>query len=1085
MKYLRNNWLIIVIAMLPLLDILNYFFISSKINIILTVARFLIMPMTFLIALFKSDNKKKFIIFLFIVMLYILGHCISCYISGYINIKEDIENMFRVLYMPTLLFSFNNLLTTNNDEQSVRYGMSFAFAMIILSLVISFLVGNVVYTYDQNIGINGWFYNKNTQSLIVVMLSYICAMYSLKGNTYYPLILLISFYLFFNGTKTSYIALIILLFILTFYCVFEIKNVKKTLFTLCILVASLGLFNYTPMIRKLNIYNYVQTEKNVAKKELIDIIDTEEKEFIKPQEVDKVKKNKLQAYILLYRDYDLSELIDKFGIKKVLEKYSYSTDAFDLSNVRKKKKIAASLIYDEESTLSHFFGFEFTKIKYLESDESLDLETDFSAIFYYTGYIGFALYLSFICYYILNIFKSFIKNPSLMLKGEYTVWIILAGLMLSTTELTGALLRRPNASIYFAILIAISYNKMKSINKDKDNKITFLNLHLGFGGIETATINTVNALSKKYKVEIISFYKLQNNQAALINKAVSIKYLYNGEPNREKVVESIKKFKMFSIVKEGIIAMKILFLKKHLIIREIRNSNSKYIVSTRYDFSRLLSAYKPYGSIAIAQEHHHHNNNQKYIKILKNEYKNIDYLFALTESLKNDYEKFLSNNKHTKIVTVPNMIDIHKMNIKKELNGTIISVGRLAKGKCVDELVDISKKLNDVKSFLIVGDGEEYNNLKIKINSDKESNNKIKLLGYCKKEKIEDYYLQASVFVMASKTEGLPMVLLEAMSYGLPCIAYKTESGVSDIIDDGINGYVIESRNQEDFAAKLKHLITSPKLFEKMSSEALKKAEKFSADNIVKKWEEILMENNSNKWMTDLFDKSYKSTKDRFVKLLKTSLKNGERTFVVTANPEAFMIARDDLEYRKLLMDKNTTIVADGIGLIKAGNILDYKFEERIPGVEISEELLKECNKLKKKVFLFGAKEEVIAKLKEVIKSKYPNIKIVGALNGYIVDKDSVFTDIKKSNSDLILVALGMPLQEKLIYKHLNEFNKGIFIGVGGTFDVLSGTKTRAPKIFIKCNLEWLYRLIKEPKRIKRFYNNNVKFLFYIKKMKK
>lgn len=76
-----------------------------------------------------------------------------------------------------------------------------------------------------------------------------------------------------------------------------------------------------------------------------------------------------------------------------------------------------------------------------------------------------------------------------------------------------------------------------------------------------------------------------------------------------------------------------------------------------------------------------------------------------------------------------------------------------------------------------------------------------------------------------------------------------------------------------------------------------------------------------------------------------------------------------------------------------------------------------------------------------------------------------MFEKIAKEKPDIVLVALGIPLQEKLIYKHLDQFNKGIFVGVGGSFDVISGHKKRAPKIFIKLNLEWLYRILKEPKR--------------------
>ena len=88
------------------------------------------------------------------------------------------------------------------------------------------------------------------------------------------------------------------------------------------------------------------------------------------------------------------------------------------------------------------------------------------------------------------------------------------------------------------------------------------------------------------------------------------------------------------------------------------------------------------------------------------------------------------------------------------------------------------------------------------------------------------------------------------------------------------------------------------------------------------------------------------------------------------------------------------------------------------------------------------------------------------------------------NNPDICFVAFGIPNQEKLIYRHLNKFKKGILVGVGGSFDVLSGSKKRAPKIFIKLNLEWLYRITSEPKRLKRFYESNIKYMFEIKNSK-
>lgn len=236
--------------------------------------------------------------------------------------------------------------------------------------------------------------------------------------------------------------------------------------------------------------------------------------------------------------------------------------------------------------------------------------------------------------------------------------------------------------------------------------------------------------------------------------------------------------------------------------------------------------------------------------------------------------------------------------------------------------------------------------------------------------------------------------------------------------------------------------------------------------------------------MRKLFDKLYKKSAQSFYEILSDNLKNNKKTFVVTANPETFMISEKNEDVRKMLLDKETVMVPDGIGVLKAGKKIGYKIEERITGIDIANELLKFGNEQKKSIYLFGSKQEVIDSMKIVIKEQYPNLKLVGTSNGYVTDKDKVFDEIVKLEPDIVLVALGIPLQEMLIYKHLNRFKKGIFVGVGGSFDVMSGMKKRAPKIFIKLNLEWLYRIMKEPKRFKRFYNSNVKFILEIRKYK-
>ena len=234
--------------------------------------------------------------------------------------------------------------------------------------------------------------------------------------------------------------------------------------------------------------------------------------------------------------------------------------------------------------------------------------------------------------------------------------------------------------------------------------------------------------------------------------------------------------------------------------------------------------------------------------------------------------------------------------------------------------------------------------------------------------------------------------------------------------------------------------------------------------------------------MKELFDKLYNKSEESFYEILEKNLSQNKKTFIVTANPETFMMSEKDEEMRKLLLDNDTFLVPDGIGIVKAARMINYDVKERIAGIDIANELLKLGNEQKKSIYLFGAKQEVIDSMIKVLEEDYSNLKLVGASNGYEKDKDKVFEKIVKAKPDIVLVALGIPFQEKLIYKHLDEFDKGIFVGVGGSFDVISGHKKRAPKIFIKLNLEWLYRILKEPKRLKRFYDSNVKFLFKVKK---
>lgn len=235
--------------------------------------------------------------------------------------------------------------------------------------------------------------------------------------------------------------------------------------------------------------------------------------------------------------------------------------------------------------------------------------------------------------------------------------------------------------------------------------------------------------------------------------------------------------------------------------------------------------------------------------------------------------------------------------------------------------------------------------------------------------------------------------------------------------------------------------------------------------------------------MQEYFQKIYQDGFERFTNVLEQKMDREEKTFVITANPETLMIGAETPAFDEILKSEKTVIVPDGIGVVKAANMLKIPVKERVTGVEIVQSLFHMLNDKKRSLYLLGAKKEVLDRLIERIRLDYPEIQLLGSCDGYVKDKDAVFEQMANLKPDVVLVALGIPAQEQLIYKHYDKFDKGIFVGVGGSFDVLSGTKKRAPKIFIKLNLEWLYRIVKEPKRMKRFYVSNVKFISKIKRM--
>lgn len=194
---------------------------------------------------------------------------------------------------------------------------------------------------------------------------------------------------------------------------------------------------------------------------------------------------------------------------------------------------------------------------------------------------------------------------------------------------------------------------------------------------------------------------------------------------------------------------------------------------------------------------------------------------------------------------------------------------------------------------------------------------------------------------------------------------------------------------------------------------------------------------------------------------------NNIKNFIVNINPEIIINNYKNKIFIENLNKQNYQI-PDGIGIVWASKKLNGNIKNRITGIDLMQKICEKSINYKAKIFLYGSNVDIAEKAKIELEKKYPGILIVGTCNGF-VDEQTAIKKINKSQADILFVGLGAPKQENFIINNMNNLdNIKIFMPVGGSFDVISKTIKRAPNWIIKINLEWLYRLFKQPMRLFR-----------------
>ena len=219
---------------------------------------------------------------------------------------------------------------------------------------------------------------------------------------------------------------------------------------------------------------------------------------------------------------------------------------------------------------------------------------------------------------------------------------------------------------------------------------------------------------------------------------------------------------------------------------------------------------------------------------------------------------------------------------------------------------------------------------------------------------------------------------------------------------------------------------------------------------------------------TDVLGVQYDNiTMEEAVAAGRAFLTGTKTAYCVTPNAEMAYEAIHDEAFREVLNSADL-VLPDGAGVVLGAKVLKTPLKQKVAGIEFAQNMLSVYEELGSRLYLLGSKPGVAELAAEKMLEKHPKLLICGTADGYFKDENEVIRKINEANADALYVCLGAPKQEYFMFRHRDELNLRLMAGLGGTLDGIAGTVKRAPKWMIKLQLEWLYRLIKEPRRLGR-----------------
>lgn len=802
----KEKLVYIIILLMPIIDLISS--ITSRIlpNIpslgVLFKGLLILVIISYVLFISKSKYRKVSIYYFMTIFIYIIFYFIYKTDLLTINIlTNELNYLFKFIYFPIVTFGLLNCFSEYKfDKNKLNKVMIISFIAYITLIILPtlFNVNFTSYSNSNYYGSVGWFYSANEVSTILLLM--FPFIFTLLEKNKILTIILFGFGLYaisLIGTKVTLFGIIIIMFLLTISSI--IKNKKFNTINNYILCT---LFVITILFMNNN-YSAINMKSSLSQEEVT--------------EIENISKE-LEDY------YEENELLNKF--KEIGSKLLSSRDVYALNTYK---------IYDNSYDGSYIlFGMGFSNTDRINNERVEKLiEIDFLDIIFHMGFIALLI----LAFPFIYVFIKVIKN-----RKEYSLSTILflgftVLMCLGISSVAGHVFIAPAVSLYIAIYFnylfyEVGLFKRKKIN---ENKITLLALHMGYGGVENAVANQSSMLSHNYEVEIISLYKQKYDIPFNLDNNVKVTYLMNIVSNKKEFMDALKKKNIVKVIKEGLKSIYILLRKESLVINAIRESDAKIIISTRYEFSELLSKYKNRDIISIHEEHTF-NIDSNYIEKLNN--LKLDYIMPSSMYLTKIYKKKMGR----KVKYIPLSLNYYPSNDELSLlnNKNLIAIGRLEKVKGFEDLIDVMNEVvkqdKDVK-LNIFGDGALREVLQNKIDNLALSNN-ITLWGFKDQVFIKSYLKTSSLYVLTSHEESFGLVVLEAMNYGIPCIMFDSAKGTLELVNKD-NGYIIKGRNKKKMAQDINNYLKLNNK-KKIGTEARRKTINYTYDEVQKEWLEFI-----------------------------------------------------------------------------------------------------------------------------------------------------------------------------------------------------------------------------------------------------